>query len=196
MSRSGGEKTRARILEVAEKLFAEGGFDGTSVDSIAHAAGVNKALIYYHFKDKADLVTSLFAQIIEEIERATADEAGGLEPGADTGAAIRTELDLLESHRQILAVMLGEALKAGPRGRTFFECAELGIEREHPGPRRPRGRARRQQLVHEFFTGFVPLVAFVALRSRFCEHFHLEPDEARDLFVEAFLRSHIDSHLS
>ena len=47
-----GEQTKQKILNVAGELFAENGFDGTSVDSIANAAGVNKALIYYHFKDK------------------------------------------------------------------------------------------------------------------------------------------------
>jgi AcrR family transcriptional regulator len=195
MARSGGEKTRARILEVAEKLFAENGFDATSVDSIARAAGVNKALIYYHYKDKADLVTSLFAQIIEDIERATADGSDGDRPATDLKADIRTELDLLERHQPIVAVMLGEALKTGRRGDTLFECADYGIEQEQ-GVSRLRGRPRRLQLVHEFFTGFIPLIAFVALRERFCEHYRIAPDEARDLFVEAFFRSHGQSHVS
>ena len=47
-----GEKTRQKILDAAERLFADQGFDATSVESIAAAAGVNKALIYYYFKDK------------------------------------------------------------------------------------------------------------------------------------------------
>ena len=61
MSRTGGDLTKKRILTIAERLFSEKGFDATSVDSIARKAKVNKALIYYHFKDKNDIISSLFA---------------------------------------------------------------------------------------------------------------------------------------
>ena len=50
MSRTGGEKTKKKILLIAERLFAQNGYDGTSVQDIAREAEVNKALIYYHFK--------------------------------------------------------------------------------------------------------------------------------------------------
>jgi len=69
MARTGGDKTKARILAVAERLFAQRGFDATSVDSIARAARVNKALIYYHFRDKNELMSSLFAHIVDELSR-------------------------------------------------------------------------------------------------------------------------------
>ena len=68
MPRTGGEKTKERILQVAEELFAERGFNGTSVDMIAKSAEVNKALIYYYFKDKNDIVVSLFRNIIDEFD--------------------------------------------------------------------------------------------------------------------------------
>jgi AcrR family transcriptional regulator len=43
------------------------GFDATSVDQIARMAGVNKALIYYHFKNKGRSDPALFESIIEEV---------------------------------------------------------------------------------------------------------------------------------
>jgi TetR/AcrR family transcriptional regulator, cholesterol catabolism regulator len=52
---------RQRILRAAEELFASGGFAGTSVQEIASAAGVNKALLYYYFADKQTLYDSLLA---------------------------------------------------------------------------------------------------------------------------------------
>jgi len=46
---------RAAILEAAKRLFPEHGFDGTSMDAIAAAAGVSKLTVYSHFKDKETL---------------------------------------------------------------------------------------------------------------------------------------------
>ncbi|MDT0643496.1 TetR family transcriptional regulator [Zunongwangia sp. F363] len=48
-----------QILMVAEKLFAENGFDGTSVRAIAKEAGVNLAMISYYFGSKEKLLSTL-----------------------------------------------------------------------------------------------------------------------------------------
>jgi AcrR family transcriptional regulator len=50
---------RERIMDAATKLFAAQGFHGTSVDSIAAALGVTKPFVYYHFKDKAEILTAV-----------------------------------------------------------------------------------------------------------------------------------------
>jgi AcrR family transcriptional regulator len=50
---------RERIMDAATKLFATQGFHGTSVDSIAGALGVTKPFVYYHFKDKAEILTAI-----------------------------------------------------------------------------------------------------------------------------------------
>jgi TetR/AcrR family transcriptional regulator len=49
------EESRAAILRAAAHEFAEHGVDGARTDAIAHAARVNKALLYYYFKDKETL---------------------------------------------------------------------------------------------------------------------------------------------
>jgi AcrR family transcriptional regulator len=51
--------TRARIQRVALELFAERGYDGTSLREIAERLDVTKAALYYHFKSKEDIVSSL-----------------------------------------------------------------------------------------------------------------------------------------
>ncbi len=48
-------ETRAAILEAAARIFAEGGLAGARTEAIAEAAGVNKALLYYYFKNKEAL---------------------------------------------------------------------------------------------------------------------------------------------
>ncbi|RQU27052.1 TetR/AcrR family transcriptional regulator [Burkholderia cenocepacia] len=51
---------RERVLDVAERLFAEGGFDGVSMRDIASAAEVGLPLIVYHFETKMGLYRALF----------------------------------------------------------------------------------------------------------------------------------------
>jgi AcrR family transcriptional regulator len=50
---------RERIMEAATRLFAAQGFHGTSVDAIAASLGVTKPFVYYHFKDKAQILTAI-----------------------------------------------------------------------------------------------------------------------------------------
>lgn len=55
------------ILDAAEAVFADSGFDGATTRAIAEAAGVNPALIHYHFKSKEQLFEAVFARRSEEI---------------------------------------------------------------------------------------------------------------------------------
>ena len=53
---------RDRILDAAEQLIAEDGFDATPTARIAERAGVAKGLLFYYFPRKTDLLQALFAE--------------------------------------------------------------------------------------------------------------------------------------
>jgi AcrR family transcriptional regulator len=71
---AGGDDTPTRILDAAERLFAERGIEAVSVRSILAAAGVNPALAHYHFGNREGLVAELLrtriAPVAQEIGRA------------------------------------------------------------------------------------------------------------------------------
>jgi AcrR family transcriptional regulator len=69
-SRSGRD-TRRALLDAATRLFAQRGYDGTSVRDIAEAAGVNLAMVSYHFSGKE----GLYAACIEPYGRSELDVA-------------------------------------------------------------------------------------------------------------------------
>jgi|SRR5579859_2664282 len=62
-SRGEPEKTRAAILRAALEEFAHEGVTGARTDEIARSAGVNKALLYYYFKDKDGLYSAVLEQV-------------------------------------------------------------------------------------------------------------------------------------
>lgn len=66
MTKSGNEEREHRILSAAADLFVHYGYDKTTVDDIARAAGVSKGAVYLHFKGKDDLFEGL---LIREMKR-------------------------------------------------------------------------------------------------------------------------------
>jgi AcrR family transcriptional regulator len=72
------ERTRQQILETAQRLFTEHGYDATSLQMIADELGLTKAAVYYHFRAKVD--------IRHEIMRPRVEQLGTL---LDEAAAIR-----------------------------------------------------------------------------------------------------------
>ena len=55
---------RAQILDHATRLFAEQGYDGTSVQQIADAVGIRKPSLLYHFKSKDELRENVIAEML------------------------------------------------------------------------------------------------------------------------------------
>ncbi|MEV0172557.1 TetR/AcrR family transcriptional regulator [Streptomyces sp. NPDC050803] len=60
--------TRQRIQDVALELFAEQGYEKTSLREIAERLEVTKAALYYHFKTKEEIVVSIFEDLTKPIE--------------------------------------------------------------------------------------------------------------------------------
>ena len=63
------EETKRALLEAGRKIFASEGFAGARVDRIARQAGVNKALINYHFGGKAQLFKAIIEDFTQDLAR-------------------------------------------------------------------------------------------------------------------------------
>jgi AcrR family transcriptional regulator len=61
------EQTRRRLLTAAARLFAQRGYQATSVDDIAEAAGFSKGAVYYNFDSKDELFEALVGEMIDEL---------------------------------------------------------------------------------------------------------------------------------
>lgn len=82
-------ETREQILTAARDLFADRGFEQTSLREIAAEVGITKAALYYHFPSKADILEALVApafagirDVLDEWERAAGD-LGQLQPALE-----------------------------------------------------------------------------------------------------------------
>jgi AcrR family transcriptional regulator len=68
------EQTRHQILETAQRLLTEVGYEATSLQMIADEMGLTKAAVYYHFRAKSDILHAIMLPGIRQVE-ALLDEA-------------------------------------------------------------------------------------------------------------------------
>lgn len=90
--------TKARILDAAERLFADRGFDATSLRTITAEANVNLAAVNYHFGSKAGLLEEVFTRRVqplneERLAELSALQAAGGPAGASVEAILTTYID-------------------------------------------------------------------------------------------------------
>src|SRR5215218_2008224 len=100
------------IINTAEKLFANRGYDGTSVRDIAEEAGVNIAMISYYFGSKEKLIQALFEErtrdIITKIESLLKDES--LTPFQKMEVLVDDYVERIMYKQQFYKVMVHEQL--------------------------------------------------------------------------------------
>ncbi len=64
-----GKSTKDKIISVAMEIFAQKGYEGTTLDEIANLCNITKPAIYYHFKDKASLYEYILCSQFEEMAK-------------------------------------------------------------------------------------------------------------------------------
>ena len=82
--------TKERILDAAERLFADHGFPATSMRDITQEAGVNLAAVNYHFGSKEALMIAVLERSIAPVNRARLEQLDALEAAAGD-APVETE---------------------------------------------------------------------------------------------------------
>lgn len=61
------EERKNEILDVAERLFGEKGFDNTSTNDILQEIGIARGTLYYHFKSKEDILDAMIERMTEQL---------------------------------------------------------------------------------------------------------------------------------
>src|SRR5215471_4144707 len=98
-TRGAPEQSRAAILQAAVREFAEKGLAGARTDSIAAAASVNKALLYYYFHSKEDLYSAVIDQVFAGLkQRVFAALAQDVPPRDKIVAYVSAYFDYISTH--------------------------------------------------------------------------------------------------
>lgn len=151
------EQRRHEILDAAEELFAEKGFDGTSTNDILKKVGIARGTLYYHFKSKEDIMDALIerysTRLLSAAQRLADDRAipvlerilrvvNGLNlSGAGSGEIMehihkpqnalmhqKSQRTIINGLTPILAGMIREGVEQGQFDTPYpYECMEMVI---------------------------------------------------------------------
>lgn len=104
--RNRGAEKRERILQSAIKVFARKGFYNTRVSEIARTAGVADGTIYLYFKNKDDILISIFTDRIGKLNDEMERQLATLETaGEKIQRIVSIQLGLLRGHKDLAEVI-------------------------------------------------------------------------------------------
>src|SRR5690348_522161 len=113
-TRAQPEQSRAAILKAAVGEFAREGVAGARTDAIARSAGVNKALLYYYFKDKEAIYRAVLDQVFGGVRRAVHNAVSQpLPPREKLAGYVRAHFDYIASNPLYPRIVQAEFLRAG-----------------------------------------------------------------------------------
>jgi len=103
------EQTREEALAAAAKMFAEGGFEGTSLSLIAEHAGISPAALCHHFGSKR----GLYDAVTDRIYRSLSELLGAIAPQSAFEDVVSQVYGHAEAHRDEIRVLLGGIMERG-----------------------------------------------------------------------------------
>lgn len=143
------ERSRAAILDAAERLFADQGYDATSLTQVGAAAGVSRGTPGYFFRSKSELYQAVldrsFAEVREAVRAGRARAlASGESPDTILAGAVSDYFDFLAARPNFVRLIEREALSGSrlPHGASHLSAgqealaaisAELGLDESASG---------------------------------------------------------------
>ncbi len=125
MSRQRSDDKRRKILQAAVKVFARKGYFGAKVSEIARKAGVADGTIYLYFRNKEDILVSLFDEVmVEHLDKARAELASVEGAPARLKAIALHHLRLLGANRD-LAIVFQVELRQSTKFMERFTASWL-----------------------------------------------------------------------
>jgi AcrR family transcriptional regulator len=157
--RMSGTERREQLVRIARQVFAERGYEGTSIEEIAERAKVSKPVIYEHFGGKEGLHAVI-------VDRAVADLMGRLQVALEAGhprAAVERSADtflrFVEEEEDAFRVLLQDAPIGSGGGSLPSVLADVGVSVEKLFARELRARGYDRKMAPVLARALVGMVA-------------------------------------
>ncbi|NLC88113.1 MAG: TetR/AcrR family transcriptional regulator [Clostridiaceae bacterium] len=102
-------KTKRKIFETSMKLFAEKGYDATSIEEITATVGVAKGTLYYHFSSKEEIFQFLVEEGVKLLKNSIEIKTDKLTNSLDKiKAIVLIEIKILVKYQNFITIILSE----------------------------------------------------------------------------------------
>jgi len=194
MARKSKTDIKQKILQTAETLFAQQGFDATGIELIAKTAGITKSLIYYYFKSKDEILAEIFQDFIREsiiIKKELVQKIHANPRNFPLEEIIKKyTLPFLMKRQDVIKIAFAESLKETtivPHLNIFHYFDQNFQAGLTLAPDIETKFKRIQYKLGGFFMFWTPLLAFVIFSDEWCDYYHCDLPKATDLFVKSYV---------
>ncbi|OXM73251.1 MULTISPECIES: TetR/AcrR family transcriptional regulator [Amycolatopsis] len=126
-----GAERRQQLLDVARKLFAEKGFDGTSIEEIAHRANVSKPVVYEHFGGKEGIYAVVVDREMQSLLDRMVSTLYGGHPRAMLEQAAGALLSYVEESHDGFRILVRDSPVASVSGTFSTLLNDIAMQVEH-----------------------------------------------------------------
>jgi len=155
-----GKERRQQLLDIGRRLFAERGFEGTSIEEIAAQAGVSKPVVYEHFGGKE----GLYAVVVDrEVERLLAMATSLLEGGHSKPkfeAAAVGLLRYIDENADGFRILVRDSNPGSSTGTYGTLLGDIAVQVEYIMADFLKSRGRDTKLAPMYSQMLVGMVAF------------------------------------
>ena len=111
-------KTKRKIFETSMKLFAEKGYDATSVEEITATVGVAKGTLYYHFSNKEEIFNFLIEEGMKLLKNSIEIKTSNLDNSIDKlKAIILIQIKITIKYENFISMLLSQIWGQEPRNK-------------------------------------------------------------------------------
>ncbi len=102
-------KTKRKIFETSMKLFAEKGYDATSIEEITATVGVAKGTLYYHFSSKEEIFNFLVEEGIKLLQNSICIKTSKYKNYIDkVKAIVLIEIKIVQKYENLITILLSQ----------------------------------------------------------------------------------------
>jgi AcrR family transcriptional regulator len=146
------EKSREKILSAALDLFANKGYDATSIDSIAKKAGISKGLIYNYFESKKSILLAIFNDAMKMGEEMVMGQINVKDPLQRKKAIIELTFDMINKRPEYMKLLTVMALQPGVMAETKEFTKNVYKKTEEWG-KIITGKGKREAVIESLMIG-------------------------------------------
>jgi AcrR family transcriptional regulator len=155
-----GKERREQLLDVGRSLFAERGYDGTTVEEIAIRAGVSKPVVYEHFGGKEGLYAVVVDREVQRLMDSFAGALSGEAPRVLLEQACLVLLRYVEEQRDGFRILVRESPVGTERAGGFATImSDVASQVEHILAREFKARGLETKLAALYSQALVGMVA-------------------------------------
>lgn len=126
-----GKERREQLIDVGRTLFAERGFDGTSIEEIATVAGVSKPVVYEHFGGKEGLYAVVVDREMERLLDTVTKALVGGHPRQKIERAALALLEYIEENSEGFRILVRDSHAASATGTFASLLSDIANQAEH-----------------------------------------------------------------